>query len=77
MGGSPDSTGASRERRGEAKTGGHADRPSGAACVSNQPAAAKGVKVDARALNNDLHGSPEYRAHVVSVMASRAVAAMT
>jgi carbon-monoxide dehydrogenase medium subunit len=41
------------------------------------PAAAKGVKVDARALNNDLHGSPEYRAHLVSVMASRAVAAMT
>ena len=39
------------------------------------PAAAKGVTVDARALNNDLHGSAEYRAHLVSVMASRAVAA--
>ncbi len=40
------------------------------------PAAAKGVTVDARALNNDLHGSAEYRAHLVCVMASRAVAAM-
>ncbi len=38
--------------------------------------AAKGVKVDAGGLNGDLHGSPEYRAHLVSVMASRAVAAM-
>jgi carbon-monoxide dehydrogenase medium subunit len=41
------------------------------------PAAAKGVKVDAKGLNNDLHGSAEYRAHLISVMASRAVAAMT
>jgi carbon-monoxide dehydrogenase medium subunit len=40
------------------------------------PAAAKGVTVDARALNNDLHGSAEYRAHLVCIMASRAVAAM-
>ena len=39
-------------------------------------AAAKGVKVDASGLNGDLHGSPEYRAHLVSIMASRAVAAM-
>ena len=39
-------------------------------------AAAKGVKVDAGGLNGDLHGSPEYRAHLVSIMASRAVAAM-
>ena len=35
----------------------------------------KGVKIDASGLNNDLHGSPEYRAHLVSVMAARAVAA--
>jgi carbon-monoxide dehydrogenase medium subunit len=40
------------------------------------PAAAKGVTVDARALNTDLHGSAEYRAHLVCIMASRAVAAM-
>jgi carbon-monoxide dehydrogenase medium subunit len=40
------------------------------------PAAAKGVKVDPQGLNNDLHGSAEYRAHLISVMASRAVAAM-
>jgi carbon-monoxide dehydrogenase medium subunit len=38
--------------------------------------AAKGVKVDANGLNSDLHGSPEYRAHLISVMASRAVAAI-
>ena len=36
--------------------------------------AAKAVKVDASGLNNDLHGSPAYRAHLVAVMASRAVA---
>jgi aerobic carbon-monoxide dehydrogenase medium subunit len=41
------------------------------------PAAAKGVKVDASGLNSDLHGSPEYRAHLIAVMASRAVAACT
>jgi carbon-monoxide dehydrogenase medium subunit len=40
------------------------------------PEAAKGVKIDARGLNNDLHGTPDYRAHLVSVMAARAVAAM-
>jgi carbon-monoxide dehydrogenase medium subunit len=38
--------------------------------------AAKGVKIPADHLNNDLHGSAEYRAHLVSVLASRAVAAM-
>jgi carbon-monoxide dehydrogenase medium subunit len=37
--------------------------------------AAKAVKVDASGLSNDLHGSPAYRAHLVAVMASRAVAA--
>jgi len=37
--------------------------------------AARGVKVDSTGLSNDLHGSPEYRAHLVAVMASRAVAA--
>ena len=41
------------------------------------PVAAKGVAIDASGLNNDLHASGEYRAHLVSVMASRAVAAMT
>ena len=39
------------------------------------PEAAKGVRVDAGGLNSDLHGSAEYRAHLVSVMAARAVAA--
>jgi carbon-monoxide dehydrogenase medium subunit len=37
------------------------------------PAAAKAVKVDAHGLNADLHGSPAYRAHLVAVMAARAV----
>ncbi|HEY3181078.1 MAG TPA: xanthine dehydrogenase family protein subunit M [Casimicrobiaceae bacterium] len=39
------------------------------------PDAAKAVKVDAKGLNNDLHGSAAYRAHLVSIMAGRAVAA--
>jgi len=38
------------------------------------PATAKGVKMSAEGLNRDLHGSPEYRAHLIPVMASRAVA---
>jgi carbon-monoxide dehydrogenase medium subunit len=38
--------------------------------------AAKAVKIPADHLNNDLHGSAEYRAHLVSVLASRAVATM-
>ena len=40
------------------------------------PAAAKAVAIDPAGLSSDLHGSAEYRAHLVSVMASRAVAAM-
>jgi carbon-monoxide dehydrogenase medium subunit len=35
--------------------------------------AAGAVKVPAAGLNNDIHGSAEYRAHLVSVLASRAV----
>jgi carbon-monoxide dehydrogenase medium subunit len=38
-------------------------------------AAAKAVKVDAQGLNSDLHGSAAYRAHLISVMAARAVTA--
>jgi aerobic carbon-monoxide dehydrogenase medium subunit len=41
------------------------------------PVAAKGVRIDATGLNADLHGSPEYRAHLIPVMAARAVAACT
>jgi carbon-monoxide dehydrogenase medium subunit len=36
-------------------------------------AAAAGVKVSAEGLNADLHASAEYRAHLASVMAGRAV----
>ena len=36
-------------------------------------AAAKGAKVDAHGLNTDLRGSAAYRAHLIGVMASRAV----
>jgi carbon-monoxide dehydrogenase medium subunit len=37
--------------------------------------AAKAVKIDAAGLNGDLHGSPAYRAHLVSVLTARAVTA--
>jgi aerobic carbon-monoxide dehydrogenase medium subunit len=37
--------------------------------------AAKAVKIPAAHLNSDLHGSAEYRAHLVSVLAARAVTA--
>jgi len=37
--------------------------------------AAKGAKVPADNINSDLHGSAAYRAHLVSVLAGRAVAA--
>jgi len=40
------------------------------------PAALDGVTVDAGEMLADLHGSAEYRAHLVRVMAKRAVAAM-
>jgi aerobic carbon-monoxide dehydrogenase medium subunit len=43
--------------------------------ASFTPEAAKGVKLSAEGFNSDLHGSAEYRAAMVSVMASRAVAA--
>ena len=39
------------------------------------PDAVAGIKVKADGLNNDLHASPEYRAHLVTVMAKRAVEA--
>ncbi|UPY39012.1 xanthine dehydrogenase family protein subunit M [Sediminicoccus sp. KRV36] len=37
--------------------------------------AVAGIKQDADGLNSDIHGSAEYRAHLVGVMAKRAVAA--
>jgi carbon-monoxide dehydrogenase medium subunit len=37
--------------------------------------AVAGIKVPATGLNGDIHASPEYRAHLVTVMAKRAVAA--
>jgi len=39
------------------------------------PAAVANIKQDADGLNGDIHGSAEYRAHLVTVMAKRAVAA--
>ncbi len=38
------------------------------------PDAVAGIKIPADGLNSDLHGSAEYRAHLVTVMAKRAVA---
>lgn len=37
--------------------------------------AAKAVRIEGKGLNGDLHASPEYRAHLIAVMAARAVAA--
>jgi aerobic carbon-monoxide dehydrogenase medium subunit len=37
--------------------------------------AVSGIKVKARGLNADMHGSAEYRAHLITIMAQRAVAA--
>ena len=39
------------------------------------PESVANIKVKADGLNNDLHASPEYRAHLVTVMAKRAVEA--
>jgi carbon-monoxide dehydrogenase medium subunit len=47
-----------------------------AALSSNfTPEAAKGVKVSQGMLNTDLHGTAEYRAHLIPVLSARAVAA--
>jgi carbon-monoxide dehydrogenase medium subunit len=46
-----------------------------ALAASWSPEAVAGVKQDAEGLNSDIHGSAEYRAHLVTVMAKRAVAA--
>jgi carbon-monoxide dehydrogenase medium subunit len=37
------------------------------------PESVAGIKVKPDGLNNDLHASPEYRAHLITVMAKRAV----
>lgn len=42
--------------------------------ASWSPDAVAGIKQDADGLNSDIHGSAEYRAHLVTVMAKRAVA---
>jgi carbon-monoxide dehydrogenase medium subunit len=39
------------------------------------PKAVEGIKVAAKGLNSDIHASAEYRAHLVTVMAKRAVQA--
>lgn len=39
------------------------------------PDAVAGIKLPAEDMNGDIHASPEYRAHLVTVMAKRAVAA--
>ena len=39
------------------------------------PDAVSGISVSADGLNSDIHGSARYRAHLVTVMAERAVAA--
>jgi carbon-monoxide dehydrogenase medium subunit len=39
------------------------------------PESVANIKVKPDGLNNDLHASPEYRAHLITVMAKRAVEA--
>jgi carbon-monoxide dehydrogenase medium subunit len=39
------------------------------------PGALDGIATPADGLNSDIHGSAEYRAHLIGVMAKRAVAA--
>lgn len=47
-----------------------------AALESNfEPAAIENIVIPAEGLNNDIHASADYRAHLVSVMASRAASA--
>ncbi|MEX2649455.1 MAG: xanthine dehydrogenase family protein subunit M [Alphaproteobacteria bacterium] len=46
-----------------------------ALAASFKPDAVAGIKVKADGLNSDIHASAEYRAHLVTVMAKRAVAA--
>jgi len=47
-----------------------------AALAANwSPEAVAGIRQSPEGLNNDIHGSAEYRAHLVTVMAKRAVAA--
>ena len=43
--------------------------------ASWSPDAVAGITVDAGTLNSDIHASAEYRAHLITVMAKRAVAA--
>lgn len=45
-----------------------------ALAASWSPDAVAGIKLDAGMMNGDIHGSAEYRAHLVTVMAKRAVA---
>ncbi len=57
---------------------GHAFRATeieAALAKSFTPEAAKGVKMPTTDINSDMHGTAEYRAAMISVMASRAVAA--
>jgi carbon-monoxide dehydrogenase medium subunit len=42
--------------------------------ISFTPDALQGISVPANGLNSDMHASAEYRAHLVNVMARRAVA---
>lgn len=39
------------------------------------PDAVAGIKISPEGLNSDMHGSAEYRAHLITVMAKRAVEA--
>jgi carbon-monoxide dehydrogenase medium subunit len=40
------------------------------------PDALKGIRISADGLNSDMHAAADYRAHLIGVMARRAVAAI-
>ena len=47
----------------------------GAGAPTGRPPRSNGIATPADGLNSDIHGSADYRAHLVDVMAKRAVAA--
>ena len=49
--------------------------PRQALAANFAPAAIDALSVDPSGLNGDMHASAEYRAHLIKVMAKRAVAA--
>ena len=56
--------------------GGRIEEMEAALARSFTPEAIAGIRISPDGLNSDIHGTAEYRAHLVTVMAKRAVAAV-